>query len=673
MNRKLLSLLCLYALTPNTYASTAYGSLSNFDAVNDTGVEAHGFEIEIDDVHSTAIQYTFDWNHYGTPTITEDNSDPAHPKTFVRYESKKDAQGNYLSYTAVPVGAFPPTQGHQCTNPAVNQGCEHFGVSYSAPSAVKYHWLIDNPAASGNLIRGAEVLMSAPSWTYQPPVAAKPAQVVAVIPAPPAPRVKEFGVPSWVKVIKTKLHNNKKIPLDDLSSADKNADGKADWTNGEVAEVESEWYLLQTQNKAGAAGAKQKLAGKAEALNNGNEQITRRYEFYKYVGGERSLDGETGEAMCDKVAKDAIHGAGKVDVTDANGDSYLFNCATEVVVGDYTGAQMVGFDAAAPLGLIEHIENGEINKAYTNRTVVVGGNSPYVTTITGALPQGLNIDSATGVLSGTPTQAGAFDFSVHTSDANNVIATKTYHITITDPLAALPVITSDVLTDATELAPYNFQLTATGGTAPYNWSVNALPAGLQLSASGLLSGTPTQGSAGVNAASYSVTDQTGQSDTKVLTLKVNPAAVQACSQTDAAITSVGRNFLVVNGGLNASDHVWYTPTPAGTTFTGGTTTFLTGELITYTGTLDAIGSCHATTMTVKPKPAYTVVDNGQGRISAVGNNFVVVNGKKISWNAKTMLTLKVITAINVGNKAVWKGKLDVNSNTVLATKLTVSK
>ena len=36
------------------HASTSYGDLNNFDTVNDTGQECHGFEIEIDDIHSTS-------------------------------------------------------------------------------------------------------------------------------------------------------------------------------------------------------------------------------------------------------------------------------------------------------------------------------------------------------------------------------------------------------------------------------------------------------------------------------------------------------------------------------------------------------------------------------------------------------------------------------------------
>ena len=70
----------LLALSPvPARASIAYGTLNNFDCVNDTGVEAHGFEIELDDLHSTDITYTYDYNHYGVPKITQDNTDPLHP------------------------------------------------------------------------------------------------------------------------------------------------------------------------------------------------------------------------------------------------------------------------------------------------------------------------------------------------------------------------------------------------------------------------------------------------------------------------------------------------------------------------------------------------------------------------------------------------------------------
>ncbi|MFZ4765278.1 MAG: hypothetical protein ACOYMN_10030, partial [Roseimicrobium sp.] len=56
---------------PHAEASIAYGSINNFDTVNDTGHECHGFEIEIEDCRSTDITYTYNYNHYGVPRIEQ--------------------------------------------------------------------------------------------------------------------------------------------------------------------------------------------------------------------------------------------------------------------------------------------------------------------------------------------------------------------------------------------------------------------------------------------------------------------------------------------------------------------------------------------------------------------------------------------------------------------------
>ncbi len=157
---------CVLALkVSSAHASIAYGSINNFDTVNDTGVEAHGFEIELEDIHSTDVTYTFDWNHYGKASISEDNSVQAHPKVRVRWESGKKPDGTWAAYTAIPAGPIAPTQGHQFTDPSVNFGGEHFGTGYTVqPTAVRYHWLIDNGA--GVLIAGPPVQVATPTFTY---------------------------------------------------------------------------------------------------------------------------------------------------------------------------------------------------------------------------------------------------------------------------------------------------------------------------------------------------------------------------------------------------------------------------------------------------------------------------------------------------------------------------
>jgi hypothetical protein len=113
----LTGLLAACVASMQAHASQAYGSINNFDAVNDCQQECHGFEIEIEDAHSTDVTYTYDYNHYGTPRITEDNTDPLHPRVIVRYEARYNGDGTWSAYTAIPAGPVLPTDGHHVRGP----------------------------------------------------------------------------------------------------------------------------------------------------------------------------------------------------------------------------------------------------------------------------------------------------------------------------------------------------------------------------------------------------------------------------------------------------------------------------------------------------------------------------------------------------------------------------
>jgi uncharacterized repeat protein (TIGR02543 family) len=435
-----LAAISFLTLSPtNAEASQAYGSINNFDTVNDTGRRCHGFEIEIEDCHSTDITYTYNYNHYGTPRIEQDDSIAGHPKCRIRWESKKNADGSWAAYTEIPSGPIAPTNGHMFTNPSVNFGGEHFGVGFrAAVGAVKYQWLIDNGA--GALVHGGAVQVSTPTFTYYPP-AAGPAQVQAVIapPPPPAPEPKEFGKAVWVKEIKTTTHNNREVKLRDLVSDDPADPNDKNWANGEPDEVEVEWRILQKKNTAADGGPNGELAAAPEDLPNGDEVVTRRYEFYKYTG---PLDAESGEAMADVVDPDGIHGVGMrtynhhlvagewVTVTE--------DMATYEVVGDFTGSQMAAVDVDAPVGLIDHVGEGKVNVPFAPRTVVIEGAWPSAAVMDGALPPGMTFDEVTGVLEGTPTASVTFQFKVIASDFVNPDVEKNYTLRVGAAGANLP-------------------------------------------------------------------------------------------------------------------------------------------------------------------------------------------------------------------------------------------
>ncbi|MDB6120967.1 MAG: hypothetical protein JWO08_4748, partial [Verrucomicrobiaceae bacterium] len=142
--------------------------------------------------------------------------------------------------------------------------------------------------------------------------------------------------------------------------------------------------------------------------------------------------------------------------------------------------------ASAPGSLV-------VGAPYRSAAVAGGGQAPYTYAISaGALPSGLSLSATTGAISGTPSSAGTYTFTMRATDANGCTGTQV--ITLTPACPAITVTTSASLALATQYTSYSASLTATGGSQPYSWSVvsGALPAGLSLNAStGIISGVPT--------------------------------------------------------------------------------------------------------------------------------------------------------------------------------------
>jgi hypothetical protein len=127
----------------------------------------------------------------------------------------------------------------------------------------------------------------------------------------------------------------------------------------------------------------------------------------------------------------------------------------------------------------------------------------------GSLPPGifLSISGELGT-NGGPTTPGAYGFVLGVTDGGDRVATRGFTITvnrlqITSPFS-LPAGTAGV-------AYPEYQLTASGGSGPFTWTVppGTLPPGLSLSASGLVSGTVV--TPGTYFFSATVTDSSGQS------------------------------------------------------------------------------------------------------------------------------------------------------------------
>jgi streptogramin lyase len=98
---------------------------------------------------------------------------------------------------------------------------------------------------------------------------------------------------------------------------------------------------------------------------------------------------------------------------------------------------------------------------YDQQLAAAGGVTPYIWTVsTGSLPDGLSLDPATGVISGTPTGTGNSPFTVQVTDSDNPAATASVSLAIA--VIAPLTITTASLPEAEQGFPYSAQLSAAG-------------------------------------------------------------------------------------------------------------------------------------------------------------------------------------------------------------------
>jgi large repetitive protein len=138
----------------------------------------------------------------------------------------------------------------------------------------------------------------------------------------------------------------------------------------------------------------------------------------------------------------------------------------------------------------------QVGQPYSQSNIATGpGYGYFYYLIYGSLPTGTTLENSTGLVSGIPTNAGPFEYTIALSAAGSSQSATPQTVSGTIAAAAPPL--TFVLTLPTKAQvgqPYAQANTARGGTPAYTFTVpgGALPAGTQLDpATGLVSGTPT--------------------------------------------------------------------------------------------------------------------------------------------------------------------------------------
>ncbi|WP_348261649.1 putative Ig domain-containing protein [Telmatobacter sp. DSM 110680] len=216
------------------------------------------------------------------------------------------------------------------------------------------------------------------------------------------------------------------------------------------------------------------------------------------------------------------------------------------------------------------LSNGVVGTAYSTSLASSGGVGTITWSVaTGTLPVGLTLGAA-GVISGTPTTAGSSNFTVQAKDSGTPQQSAQQALSVT--IYAGLTITTTSLPNGTMNSTYSATLASAGGTGNVTWSISqgSMPAGLTLSNSGAISGTPT--ASGPFNFTVSATDSSSppQTKTQALIITISPALSITTTSLPAGTvgTAYSQNIETSGGTLPISWSVTTGSLPAGLALAG---------------------------------------------------------------------------------------------------------
>jgi hypothetical protein len=324
-----LAVLALLAAGPAFASNDVFGSLANFDVVNNTGKKAHGFEIEIEDAlydHAGTISSVF-----GLDRVFWMSPDPGYVVRFGKPKLEYIPNfGARITYGGFGGAEFTPsapytTNGESCWPGAnaswKNYSCDHFGVStYGSPAKTSYRWLLEDGSTQVVGVPAIQIDFVSPApGLPEAPVMRLPAQDLQL---DADPVVNNQNNAFWVKIIKTELEEN--VDLNDLLGGDH--PGARPEIVALDAKTEVEWQPLQI-------GMVDEVS---KSVDSPKPSVVYKFQFFSYLGQYDD------EGYVDPMS--AADGEDQFPTLDDNGQAYV-TIGDERKYLDFVGQQIAGFNA----------------------------------------------------------------------------------------------------------------------------------------------------------------------------------------------------------------------------------------------------------------------------------------------------------------------------------------